>query len=84
MAIPKIKTTYSLDEATVRDLDKLAERWQVSKSEALRRIIRDAAEASLGEDDPTEALSEMQNKLRLSKADTKRWVASVRQERKAN
>ena len=43
MATPTIKSTYSLDVESVRALDDLARRWQVSKSEALRRAIRSEA-----------------------------------------
>ena len=38
-----IKSTYSLDIGTVRALEGLAHRWNVSKSEALRRAIRSEA-----------------------------------------
>lgn len=38
-----IKSTYSLDVGTVRTLEGLARRWNVSKSEALRRAIRSEA-----------------------------------------
>jgi Tfp pilus assembly protein FimT len=43
MAIPKVKATFSLDVKTVELLESMAARWQVSKSEALRRAIRLAA-----------------------------------------
>ena len=43
MAITTIKSTYSLDVETVRMLESLARRWNVSKSEVLRRAIRSAA-----------------------------------------
>ena len=43
MAIPKIKSTYSLDVETVRTLESLARRWNVPKTEVLRRAIRAAA-----------------------------------------
>ena len=43
MAIPKIKSTYSLDVETVRTLESLARRWNVSKTEVVRRAIRAAA-----------------------------------------
>lgn len=39
-----IKSTYSLDVGTVRTLEGLARLWNVSKSEALRRAIRNEAE----------------------------------------
>ena len=44
MATMTIKSTYSLDVGTVRTLEGLARRWNVSKSEALRRAIRSEAE----------------------------------------
>ena len=43
MAIPIVKATYSLDVNTVKALERMAKRWAVSKSEALRRAIRAAA-----------------------------------------
>ena len=43
MAIMTIKSTYSLDVESVRVLEALAQRWDVSKSEVLRRAIRIAA-----------------------------------------
>lgn len=39
MAIPKIKATYSLDEATVHRLAEIARKWDTSKSDALTRLI---------------------------------------------
>jgi hypothetical protein len=39
MATTTVKSTYSLDVDTVRELDAVARRWRVSKSEALRRAI---------------------------------------------
>ncbi len=44
MATMTVKSTYSLDVGTVRTLEGLARRWNVSKSEALRRAIRGEAE----------------------------------------
>jgi hypothetical protein len=43
MAIPKIKATYSLDEGTVRKLAEIARKWETSKSDALSRLINQAA-----------------------------------------
>ena len=39
MATPTVKTTYALDLKTIRSLEGLAQRWNVSRSEALRRAI---------------------------------------------
>ena len=43
MATTTVKSTYSLDVETVRELDAVARRWKVSKSEALRRALHAAA-----------------------------------------
>ena len=42
-----IRSTYALDVETVQMLDRLARQWAVSKSEALRRAIRAAAEQGM-------------------------------------
>jgi hypothetical protein len=42
MAGTTVKVTYFLDVETIRALDDMARRWRVSKSEALRRVIRAA------------------------------------------
>ena len=44
MARTSVKATYSLDVDTARALEEMAKRWEVSKSEALRRAIRAAAQ----------------------------------------
>ena len=46
MALPAVKTTYSMDQETIRLLDQLADKWGESRSGALRRAIRDAASAA--------------------------------------
>lgn len=82
MASPSIKSTYSLDLASVRALEDLAARWQVSKSEALRRAIHgasltgDASGASV-------ALDSLQAKLALTPAEARRWSTRARSERRA-
>jgi predicted transcriptional regulator len=85
MPIPTIKGTYSLDVETVRELDAMARRWNVSKSEALRRAIREAAarEAS-GQNDALAALDEIQRDLRLTSARAAGWTKRVRSERRAS
>jgi len=83
MAVSKIKTTYSLDPATVRELDDMARRWKVSKSEALRRAIRAAAQAALpGAKATLEALDDLQRSLALDAKDAARWERRVRARRK--
>ena len=43
MPTPNIKATYSLDDETARALPRLAQHWNVSQPEALRRAICTAA-----------------------------------------
>ena len=61
MAIMTIKSTYSLDVESVRVLEALAKRWNVSKSEVLRRAIRIAATGGEpGESAPLGTLDRLQ------------------------
>jgi hypothetical protein len=84
MAIPKIKATYALDAETVRTLERMARRWKVSKSEALRRAIRAAAAGEAPEaEDALAALDRMQRLLALTPAGARRWRSAVRAERRA-
>jgi len=79
-----VKTTYSLDVETVRALEDLAKRWDVSKSEALRRAIRTVSqEASSKPSDALRALDELQRSLGLSLADARRWQRAITAERRA-
>lgn len=83
MATSKVKATYSLDRETMRVLERVAERWGVSKSEALRRAIRAAASLETGSNTPTAALDDLQAAAALSATATSKWAASVRAERRA-
>jgi hypothetical protein len=67
MATQSVKTTYSLDVETVRTLEDLARRWNVSKSEALRRAIRaSSGRAATEELTPVEDLDQVQRSLGLT------------------
>jgi hypothetical protein len=83
MAEPKVKATYSLDVATVRVLERVAKRWGVSKSEALRRAIHASAALPIDADPRIDALSELQMAAGLSTSDADAWATSVRDERRA-
>jgi hypothetical protein len=50
MATTTVRSTYALDPETVALLQRLAQQWAVSKSEALRRAIRAAAERAAPDD----------------------------------
>lgn len=84
MATTTIKSTYSLDVESVRALEDLARRWQVSKSEALRRAIRsEASRISAKGGDALAALDQLQASLRSRKVDLERWAREVESERRA-
>ena len=84
MAIPKIKATYSLDEDTVRLLEKVAERWGVSKSEAVRRAIRAAADSEAASTPALQTLTRIQDSLGLTTAVAAAWARQARAERRAS
>lgn len=76
-----VKSTYVLDVQTAKALDQIAQEWQVSKSEALRRLIN-AAGASTATDRVSE-FRHLQKMASLSRADAERWTETVRAERQA-
>ncbi len=84
MAIPKVKSTYSLDVDSVRQLEIMAARWKDSKSEALRRAIRIASKqvSSQGKQ-ALEALDRLQASLELTDETGTRWQKQLQAERRA-
>lgn len=83
MASTSIKSTYSLDVQTVRQLEAMARRWNVSKSEALRRAIRSAAAQEPPEADALMALDDLQASLSLTDEAASEWLNQVNSERRA-
>lgn len=80
-----IKATYSLDEETVRELERLAERLGVSKSEALRMAVHRLARVDLAPGRlETAALDELEAHLGLTEDAAEEWVERVRRERIAS
>jgi len=84
MASTTIRSTYALDVETVRTLERIARRWKVSKSEALRRAIRAAADQPGRSHDALKALSELQRSLGLSRERARNWAREARRERRAS
>jgi hypothetical protein len=83
VATHTVKTTYALDVETVRTLEDLARRWNVSKSEALRRAIRNSSARGPSEDPtPIQALDRLQRSLALTPRGAARCAAAVRAERR--
>jgi hypothetical protein len=84
MAIPKIKATYSLDTETVRLLERLARKWDVSKSEALRRLVRESAVEERVSSPATDPVDRWQASLGLTEAVAAAWARHARAERRAS
>ncbi len=83
MAIPKLKATYSLDAETMRVLERVAARWGVSKSEALRRAIRASVTLPSGDTPGASTLDTLQELAGLTTADAAKWASTARAERRA-
>jgi len=85
MAITTIKSTYSLDVDSVRTLEALAEHWDVSKSEVIRRALRIALVAGDDTDGGValEALTRLQDTVRERGVDLVQWERDLRAERAA-
>ena len=83
MASSKIKSTYSLDVETVRHLEGMARRWNVSKSEALRRAILAAAEMEVPDEAALLALDQLQQSMNLTEEQSAAWTKRIRAERAA-
>jgi predicted nucleic acid-binding protein len=76
---------YAIDRDTVRSPDRLAERWGVSKSEALRRAVRHAAEQAAPKGQGAlEALDALQVSLKLTRTKADAWARAARSERRAS
>lgn len=73
-----IRSTFALDEPTVRGLADLARKWRVSKSEALRRAVARAQEqpGPGGTMTPHDALRALALKPPISRAEGKAWRAA--------
>ena len=76
-----VKSTYVLDVETAESLDRLAKGWHVSKSEALRRMIRSAAASSAP--DRVALFRQLQKAVALGTADAEAWVRQQSKERRA-
>ena len=86
MARTVVKVTYSLAPSVVDRLERLAETWQVSKSEAVSRAIAAAADASPPPDAVAEslaALRTLQQSANVSEPIAAAWARDARAERQA-
>ena len=77
------KSTYSLDATTLERLTRLAKRWQVSKTEAIRRALAKAEQT----DAPTPeeriaALHELQRLTAERGIDVEKWKQTIKDGRR--
>ena len=78
-----VKSTYSLDVNTVRQLESLAKWWNTSKSAAIRRAIQTVAHQTLPRENPDlDALDRLQNLLALGLEDATAWEREMQLERR--
>ncbi|MFP4209106.1 MAG: ribbon-helix-helix protein, CopG family [Wenzhouxiangella sp.] len=84
MPTTTIKSTYSLDPSTVRDLERLARRFGTSKSEVLRRAVQSlAGQEAEPETNGIQALGALQTSLGLSEQGARDWTDRIQKERAA-
>ena len=84
MATTSVKSTFSLDVETAQRLERLAQAWGVSKSEVLRRAIRNAPATPPAAPHPALALFErLQTDPRRSVAGARERAKRARDERAA-
>jgi hypothetical protein len=83
MAKTTIRSTFALDELTVGNLERLAAKWGLSKSETLRRIIEAAARTEEVDTsaDARAALKELQERFPLSEEQADAWIREIRRMR---
>ncbi len=80
MAKKTIRSTFALDPETVEDLDRLAAKWGLSKSETVRRLIEAAARIEEVDRaaEQLAALNELQEKLALTPEKMEAWLREAR------
>lgn len=78
-----IKSTYSLDPPSLATLNRLARHWKVSKTEVLRRALRQAAQQeSISPEERVAALHELQRWVAEDQVDLKRWQQTIKDGRR--
>ncbi len=80
MAKKTIRSTFALDPETVEDLDRLAAKWGLSKSETVRRLIEAAARIEEVDRaaEQLAALTELRERLALTPEKTEAWLREAR------
>lgn len=77
------KSTFSLDPVTIERLNRLAHRWQVSKTEVLRRALNQAETADTPS--PQERINALRELQRITKErgiDLDKWQQTIKDGRR--
>jgi hypothetical protein len=72
------KATYSLDSETLEKLNRLSRRWQVSKTEALRRAVHRAAETAPSAEERIAALHSLQRWAKEKRVNLEKWKKMIK------
>ena len=81
MTTPNIKTTYTLDDESARALATLAQHWNTTESEALRRAVLKAASGYgpiLSPEERLAALDRLRASLAERGVDFDAWAREAR------
>lgn len=84
MARMSIRATYALDEATDRRIRRLAQTWNVSQAEVIRRSVRTAEEACCAMTPADVVARYAKGSLPRSESETRRIIRSLRDLRHAD
>lgn len=77
------KSTFSLDPVSIARLNRLADRWQVSKTEVLRRALSKAEEGEAPSPaDRIAALHKLQQWTKDKNIDLEAWQKTIRDGRR--
>lgn len=76
-----VRTTFAFDRLTIGRIKELADRWQVSQAEAVRRAVALAAEQMSHAIDPAAALAAYHLQGGLLAEDANTYLAEVRENR---
>lgn len=78
------KATFSLDAASLARLKALAHKWQVPKTEVLRRALQQAAEneKALSPQEKIALLHQLQTKFAEAGVDFERWKRDTKRGRR--
>lgn len=76
------RTTFALDETTAHRLKRLAQRWQVSQAEVVRRAVAQADSGTgSAKPDPVALLRAFHAKGGIDPQRARRWMAEIRENR---